>query len=99
MQELRFSHFRTGLVQILRDVLVHHARRSVRGQKQIVNQLVEETKRKKAILDEKGLVCYTFGVAGTSPEKEKNRKLFEFAKLVGCKVIVVEPNAAWNSAG
>jgi sugar phosphate isomerase/epimerase len=63
------------------------------------NAPAEETKRKKAILDEKGLVCYTFGVAGTSPEKEKNRKLFEFAKLVGCKVIVVEPKndaALWD---
>ena len=59
----------------------------------------EETKRKLAILAEKGLVCYTFGVAGTSPDKEKNRKLFEFAKLVGCKLIVVEPKndkALWD---
>ncbi len=63
------------------------------------NGPVEETKRKKAILDEKGLVCYTFGVAATSPDKEKNRKLFEFAKLMGIKVIVVEPKnpADWDS--
>jgi sugar phosphate isomerase/epimerase len=52
---------------------------------------MEETKRKKAILDEKGLVCYTFGVTGTYMEPEKNRRLFEFAKLMGCKIIVVEP--------
>ena len=59
----------------------------------------EETKRKQAILAAKGMTCYTFGVAGTSPEKEKNRQLFEFAKLVGCKVIVVEPKndkALWD---
>ena len=59
----------------------------------------EETKRKKAILDSKGMTCYTFGVAGTSPDKEKNRPLFEFAKLVGCKVIIVEPKndkATWD---
>ena len=55
------------------------------------NSPVEEVKRKRAILDEKGLVAYTFGVAGTSMDKEKNRKLFEFAKLMGIKLIVVEP--------
>ncbi len=52
---------------------------------------VEETKRKKAILDAAGLKVYTFGVAGTSLDKEDNRKLFEFAKLMGISVIVVEP--------
>ncbi len=59
----------------------------------------EETLRKKAILDQHGLTVYTFGVAGTSPDKEKNRKLFEFAKLVGIKLIVVEPTndkALWD---
>jgi sugar phosphate isomerase/epimerase len=53
---------------------------------------IDEIKRKKAILDKNGLVCYTFGVAGTSLDKEENRKLFEFAKLMGIKLIVVEPN-------
>ena len=52
----------------------------------------EETLRKKAILDAAGLKVYTFGVAGTSLDKEDNRKLFEFAKLLGIRVIVVEPN-------
>ena len=52
---------------------------------------VKETLRKKAILDRHGLKVYTFGVAGTSMDKEENRKLFEFAKLMGIKVIVVEP--------
>jgi len=52
----------------------------------------DEIKRKKEILDKNGLVCYTFGVAGTSLNKEENRKLFEFAKFMGIKLIVVEPN-------
>ncbi|MBM3877215.1 MAG: sugar phosphate isomerase/epimerase [Verrucomicrobia bacterium] len=59
----------------------------------------EETLRKKAVLDAKGLTCYTFGVAGTSANKEENRKLFEFAKLMGIKVIIVEPKndaALWD---
>lgn len=51
----------------------------------------EETMRKKAILDKNGLVCYTFGVNATSLDKEKNRKLFEFAKLTGINLIIVEP--------
>ncbi len=51
----------------------------------------EETLRKKGILDKNGLSVYTFGVNGTSMNKEDNRKLFEFAKLVGIKLIIVEP--------
>jgi len=51
----------------------------------------EETLRKKAILEKNGLSVYTFGVNGTSMNKEDNRKLFEFAKLVGIKLIIVEP--------
>lgn len=51
----------------------------------------EETLAKKAVLDKHGLACYTFGVTRTYKEKEQNRKLFEFAKLMGIKVIVVEP--------
>ena len=51
----------------------------------------EETLRKKAILDQKGLVAYSFGVNQTSMDKEANRRLFEFAKLMGMGVIVVEP--------
>ena len=50
-----------------------------------------ELKRKKAILDRHGLKVYTFGVAGTSMDKEQNRKLFEFAKMMGIKLIIVEP--------
>lgn len=59
----------------------------------------EETLRKKAILDQRGLVCYSFGVNGTSMNKEENRKLFEFAKLMGIKVIAVEPKnlAEWDN--
>ena len=60
---------------------------------------IEETKRKKAILDTNGLVCYTFGVAGTSGNKDDDRKLFEFAKLMGIKLIVVEPRdlSQWDN--
>jgi len=59
----------------------------------------EETLRKKAILDQKGLVAYSFGVNQTSMDKEKNRQLFEFAKLMGMRVIVVEPKnmAEWDN--
>ena len=59
----------------------------------------EETLRKKAILDAKGLTCYTFGVSKTSLKKEENRQLFDFAKLIGAKLIVVEPGnmGAWDS--
>jgi L-ribulose-5-phosphate 3-epimerase len=59
----------------------------------------EESLRKKAILDQKGLVAYSFGVNGTSMDKEKNRQLFEFAKLMGMKVIIVEPRNMdeWNN--
>ena len=52
---------------------------------------VEETLRKKAILDAKGLTLYTFGVTNTSLDQAENRRLFEFAKVIGVKVIVVEP--------
>jgi sugar phosphate isomerase/epimerase len=60
---------------------------------------LEEAKAKKAILDAKGISFYTFGVAGTSPDKEQNRKLFVFAKAMGIKVIIVEPKndkALWD---
>jgi len=59
----------------------------------------EETLRKKAVLDQKGLTAYTFGVNGTSLNKEENRKLFEFARLMGIKVIIVEPRnmAEWDN--
>ena len=59
----------------------------------------EEALRKKAILDQKGLVAYTFGVNRTSTDKKANRKLFEFAKLMGMKLIIVEPRdmAEWDN--
>ena len=59
----------------------------------------EESLRKKEILDRKGLVAYSFGVNKTSTDKEANRKLFEFAKLMGIKVIIVEPRnmEEWDS--
>ncbi len=63
------------------------------------NGTKEDWAKKKAVLDSKGLVCYTFGVAGTSLKKEENRKLFEMAKFLDCKLIVVEPRdmAIWDN--
>ena len=52
---------------------------------------MEETKRRKEIMEKNGLVPYTFGVNGTTLDKEDNRKLFEFAKFMGMKLIIVEP--------
>lgn len=52
----------------------------------------EEYMKKKAVLDQNGLRAYTFGVAGTSLDKEKNRKLFAFAKDMGIQLIIVEPS-------
>lgn len=63
------------------------------------NGSLDDAKKKKAILDAKGISFYTFGVAGTSPDKEVNRKLFVFAKAMGIKVIIVEPKndkALWD---
>ena len=51
----------------------------------------DEIARRRKQLDEAGLVAYTFGVAGTSSDKEENRKLFEFAKTMGMSLIIVEP--------
>lgn len=51
----------------------------------------EEIAKRKKQLDDAGLVAYTFGVAGTSMDKEENRKLFEFAKTMGMSLIIVEP--------
>ena len=61
------------------------------------NASLEETRRKKGVLDQHGLVAYTFGVNGTSTDKTANRKLFEVARVMGAKVIVVEPAMAdWD---
>jgi L-ribulose-5-phosphate 3-epimerase len=59
----------------------------------------EESLRKKALLDQRGLVAYSFGVNRTSLDKEANRKLFEFARLMDIKVIIVEPRnlAEWDN--
>jgi L-ribulose-5-phosphate 3-epimerase len=51
----------------------------------------EDTLAKKKALAAAGLVCYTFGVTRTYDTKEENRRLFEFAKLMDIKLIVVEP--------
>jgi L-ribulose-5-phosphate 3-epimerase len=59
----------------------------------------KENLRKKAILDQHGLTAYSFGVNGTSLDPAANRTLFEFAKLMGMKVIIVEPKnpAEWDN--
>ena len=59
----------------------------------------EELLKKKEVMEKAGLVFYTYGVAGTSLDKEKNRPLFEFAKLMGLKLLVVEPGdlKIWDS--
>lgn len=51
----------------------------------------EEWQKKKDAMEKAGLIPYTFGVATTSLDKEKNRRLFECAKFFGMKLIVVEP--------
>jgi sugar phosphate isomerase/epimerase len=51
----------------------------------------EELLAKKAAWEAKGIHVYSFGVADTSLDKEENRKLFECAKLLGIRQIVVEP--------
>jgi sugar phosphate isomerase/epimerase len=52
----------------------------------------EELQKKKEAMEKAGLVPYTFGVAGTTLNKEENRQLFEFAKFMGMKLLIVEPN-------
>ena len=51
----------------------------------------EQWAAKKAKLEAAGLRAYTYGVAGTSMNKEENRQLFEFAKFMGMRMVVVEP--------
>jgi sugar phosphate isomerase/epimerase len=55
------------------------------------NGTKEEWQKKKEVIEKNGLIAYTFGVAGTSPNHDENKKLFECAKFFGMKVIVVEP--------
>jgi sugar phosphate isomerase/epimerase len=56
-----------------------------------LNGSKEDWQKKKDAMEKAGLIPYTFGVAGTSLDKEKNRQLFECAKFFGMKLIVVEP--------
>lgn len=59
----------------------------------------EEMLRKKAVLEQKGIVPYTMGVMATSLDKEEKRRLFELARLLGMKFIVDEPKnlAQWDN--
>jgi sugar phosphate isomerase/epimerase len=56
-----------------------------------LNGSKEDWQKKKDAMEKAGLIPYTFGVAGTTLDKEKNRQLFECAKFFGMKLIVVEP--------
>ncbi len=51
----------------------------------------EESLKKKALLESKGLVAYSYGVMRPGTNHAANRKLFEFARLMDMKVIAVEP--------
>lgn len=51
----------------------------------------EEILRKRAVLEANGITAYTFGVATTSLDVSQNRRLFEAARWMGMKQIVVEP--------
>ena len=58
-----------------------------------------ESLRKKAVLTAHGLTAYSFGVNKGVLDKAENRKLFEFARLMDMKVIMIEPPdlAAWDN--
>jgi sugar phosphate isomerase/epimerase len=59
---------------------------------------LEETRAKLAVLKLHDVRLYTFGVVETSADLKANRKLFEFARLIGAKLIVVEPAIEdWDS--
>ncbi len=55
--------------------------------------------RKLDFLHRHGVTAYSIGVCPTTTDKEKNRPLFELAKLFGMKVIIVEPGdpAQWDN--
>lgn len=58
----------------------------------------EETRRKLALLGRYGIEPYAFGVVETSTDSKANRRLFDFARLIGAKLIVVEPAMEdWDS--
>ncbi len=63
------------------------------------NDPIELNLHKKALLEAKGMRVYTFGVNATSLDKEVNRKLFEFARRMGIRMIIVEPKdqAQWDN--
>lgn len=64
-----------------------------------LKQTPEELQRKKALLKEKGVTAYAFGVASTGVKDEDNRPLFELAKAMEIRLIIVEPQnpASWDS--
>ncbi len=74
------------------DFAVSHGIRDIELSRQVNPKDPQEINaKKKALLEAKGLRPYTFGVNETSLDKEENRKLFEFARFMGFKLIIVEP--------
>lgn len=79
------------------EQVIEFARRHGIKDLQVINKHIdpaaprEDWAKKKAALEAAGLHAYTFGVAGTSMKKEDNRRLFDFAKFMGIKLIIVEP--------
>lgn len=59
----------------------------------------EENLRKKAQLERHGLAAYTIGVVNPTTDRRANRRYFEFARLMGMKLLVVEPfePGAWDN--
>jgi sugar phosphate isomerase/epimerase len=47
---------------------------------------------KRRFLEAHGVVAYSFGVAEASTIESENRGLFEFARLLGLELVVVEPS-------
>lgn len=58
-----------------------------------------ENLRKKAQLEANGITAYAFGVVRPTPVERDNRPLFELAKLMGMKLIIVEPlkQESWDN--
>jgi len=54
----------------------------------------DELLKKKAQIEQRGLVAYSSGVNQTSMDEAVDRQLFEFAKIMGMKFLVVEPKNA-----
>lgn len=60
---------------------------------------LSEILRKRKVMEDHGLVPYSFGVNRTPGGKEANRVLFEFARMMGMQLIIVEPEnmSEWDA--